>query len=76
MGSILGIFALGALNPTFARGKSLVGMNEGFRNVMGREYDSNHTILSTQKGPLGSEKYLFTFFGQKRVILGGIARPF
>ena len=74
MGSFLGIFALRARNPTFARGKSLVGMNESLPNVLGREYDFNHTILSTQKGPFGSEKYFFTFFSQKLVILGSMPR--
>ena len=62
MGPFLRIFAVRALNPTFARGKSLVGRNESLPNVLGREYDSNHTIFSTQKGRLGSEKYFFALF--------------
>ena len=74
MGPFLRILPLRALNPTFAYGKSLVGRNESLPNVLGREYDSNHTIFSTQKGPLGSEKYFFTFFSQKWAIFAGIPR--
>ena len=44
------------------------------RAPLGRECDSNHTILSTQKGPLGSENYFFTLFGQEWAILGGVPR--
>ena len=75
MGSFLDIFDVRALNPTFGtRVKSLVGMNENLPNVWGREYDSNHTIISTQKGPSGSEKYFFTCFSKKWVIFAGIPR--
>ena len=74
MGSILAIFALRALNPTFAPEKLLVGMNESLPNVLGGEYNSNHTFLSTLKGPLESEKYFFTFFSQKWANFAGIPR--
>ena len=74
MGSFLGNFALRALNPTFSCGKSLVATNQSLQNVFGRECDSNHTILSTQKCPSRSEKYFFTFFSQKWVILRGAPR--
>ena len=74
MESFLGNFALRALNPTFSCGKSLVATNQSLQNVFGRECDFNHTILSTQKCPLGSEYYFFTFFSQKWDIFAGIPR--
>ena len=49
-------------------------MNGSLPNVLGGESDSNHTILSTQKCPFRSEKYFFTFFSQKWVILRGAPR--
>ena len=70
MGSFLGIFALRALNPTFARGKSLVGMNGSLLNVLGRECDSNHTIPSTQKCPLGPKNTFSPFLVKNGSFLG------
>ena len=58
------------LNPTFARGKSFVGMNGSLPNVLGRECDSNHAIPSTQKCPSGPKKTFSPFLVKNGSFLG------